>query len=192
MFRFASVKWSPVEISYLKEHREDMNINQLSLALAKSRNAITRKLAELDGKSITKKKNKRSVIGKREDLKQFFRSNWEANFARWLNLQGQQWEYEPKVFWFIDFGIRKGTIQYCPDFKVGNTWIEIKGMLDNKGRTAIKRFKKYYPEEFKNLKAVVGRPGTKADKFFKDLGVPILAYINQLEKKYKEQIPKWE
>ena len=47
-------------------------------------------------------------------------------------------------------------------------WIEIKGMLDSQSETAIRRFKKYYPEEFKKLKAVVGRKNTKADKFFKN------------------------
>ena len=32
--------------------------------------------------------------GIREDLNQFFRSNWEANVARTLNLEGIKWEYE--------------------------------------------------------------------------------------------------
>jgi len=190
--RFHKVIWSPVETDYLKEHREDMTMNQLSLALAKSRNAVTRKLAELDGKPITKKKNKRSVIGKRADLNQFFRSNWEANIARWFNSQNKSWTYEPKVFSFIEHGIKRGTVSYCPDFKVGTLWVEVKGMLDPKGRTAIKRFKKYYPNEFKKLRAIVGRPGTKADKFFKEMGVPIMGYINELDKKYKKTLPHWE
>lgn len=192
MFRRGKVVWSPVEEAYLKEHREDMSTNQLSLALAKSRNAVTRKLGELDGKVYTKKLSKRSVIGRREDLNQFFRSNWESNVARWFNHQGKEWAYEPKVFSFLDHGVKRGTVSYCPDFRVGTLWIEVKGFLDPKGKTAIRRFKKYYPNDFKRLRAIVGRPGTNADKFFKEMGVPVLAYVNELNKKFKDKLPNWE
>jgi hypothetical protein len=184
------VVWSPVELDYLKEKRSTESINQLSLALAKSRNAVKVKLDEFDGKASTKKMSKRSVIGKRKDLGQFFRSNWEANMARWFNYQGISWAYEPEVFVFK--GIRKGTISYCPDFKIDDGWVEVKGMLEPKGKTAIKRFKKHFPEEFKKLKAVVGRRGTDADKFFASIGVPILAYINELDKEFKKVIAYWE
>ena len=185
------VVWSPVETDYLKEHRKDMSENQLSLALAKSRNAVKRKCLELDGKPLPQKMSRRSVIGKRADLGQFFRSNWEANCARVWNAEKKKWEYEPKVFVFP--GVKRGTVSYCPDFRVDETeWIEIKGLLDGRGRTAIRRFKKHYPEEFKKLKAVVGRPGTKAETFFKELGVPIHAYMNELDKKWKKLLPAWE
>jgi len=185
------VVWSPVEVDYLKEHRKDMSENQLSLALAKSRNAVKRKLMELDGKVLPQKMSKRSVIGRRKDLGQFFRSNWEANCARIWNHEGKKWEYEPKVFVFP--GVKRGTVSYCPDFRVGETdWVEIKGLLEGRGRTAIRRFKKHYPEEFKRLKAIVGRPGTKADAFFKELGVPICGYMNELEKKWKTVLKNWE
>lgn len=184
------VVWSPVEIDFLKDNREKMSVNQLSLALAKSRNAIKRKCDELDGKVVKQKRSKRSVIGTRKDLNQYFRSSWEANVARWFNREGMTWSYEPKVFVFQ--GIKRGTISYCPDFAVDDGWVEVKGLLDSKGRTAIRRFKKYYPEEFKKLKAIVGRPGTKADEFFKSLGVPILGYMNELEKEFRDKIANWE
>lgn len=190
--RFHKVVFSPVEVEYLKEHRSDMSVNQLSLALSKSRAAIKRRIDELDGKVVTKKKNKKSVIGRREDLNQFFRSNWESNVARWFNHQDKAWQYEPKVFSFLDHGIKRGTVSYCPDFKVGTLWVEVKGFLDPKGKTAIKRFRRFYPKEFKKLRAIVGHPGTKADLFFKELGVPIWAYINELTKKYKDRIEFWE
>lgn len=190
--RFNKVVWSPVEEAYLKEHRDDMSVNQLGLALAKSRNAITRKLAEMDGKPITKKLSKRSVIGRRDDLNQFFRSNWEANCARWFNHKGKKWAYEPNVFSFLEHGIKRGTVSYCPDFKVGTLWVEVKGFLDTKGKTAVRRFKKFYPQEFKKLRAIVGRPGTSADKFFKEMGVPIMAYMSDLNKKFKNELPHWE
>jgi hypothetical protein len=190
MGRFSPVKWSPVEIAYLKEHREDMARDQLCIALAKSRNAITRKLADLDGKPITKKMGRRSVIGKREDMNQFFRSNWEANVARWFNLQKKTWYYEPQVFYFE--GIKHGTMSYCPDFKVGTLWVEVKGYLDAKGKTAIRRFKKFHPEEFKKLRAIVKSPNSVTAKFFEELGVPIMAYYNELTKKYSKKIEHWE
>ena len=184
------IVWSPVEVEYLKENREKQTINQLSLALSKSRNAIKRKTDELDGKKVTQNRSKRSVIGKREDLNHFFRSCWEANSARWFNHEGIIWSYEPKVFIFGD--VRRGTVSYCPDFQIDNGWVEVKGLLDSRGRTAIRRFKKYYPGEFGKLKAIVGRPGTKADEFFKLLGVPVLAYYKDLEKEFKDKIANWE
>jgi len=188
---FHQVKWSPVEEDYLKLHREDMSENQLSLALGKSRNAIKRKLMEFDGKPLPQKMSKRSIIGKRKDLGQFFRSAWEANCARVWNAEGKKWEYEPRVFVFP--GVKRGTVSYCPDFRLaGDEWVEIKGLLDGRGRTAIRRFKKHYPDEFKKLKAIVGRPGTKAEVFFKSIGVPIYAYMNELDKKHKATLPNWE
>jgi len=169
-----------------------MSVNQLSLALSKSRAAIKRRIDELDGKVVTKKKNKKSVIGRREDLNQFFRSNWEANFCRWLNHKEKKWEYEPKVFSFLEHGVKRGTVSYCPDLKVGSLWIEIKGQLIPKGKTAIRRFKRFYPKEFARLRAVVGRPGTVADRFFKEIGVPIYKYYSDLDKEFKGKLPNWE
>src|SRR3990167_3875993 len=50
--------------------------------------------------------------GIREDLNQYFRSNWEANYARILNLENKVWKYEVKTF-----QLSEGS--YTPDF-----WIE--------------------------------------------------------------------
>ena len=83
----------------------------------------------------------------------YVRSKWEANYARylnWLKAQGEivAWEYEPMEF---EFPIKKGTRFYKPDFKVistsGYEWHEVKGWHYPKGETAMKRFRKYYPEE---------------------------------------------
>lgn len=93
-----------------------------------------------------------SKNGKRPDLNnQYFRSAWEANYARYLNLKGIKWEYEPETFEF--FKIKKGVRFYTPDFRVHltdglNDWIEyheIKGWDYAKGKTARNRFLKYYP-----------------------------------------------
>lgn len=92
--------------------------------------------------------------GRREDLgNQFFRSRWEANYARFLNLLKSQgeiagWEYEPDTFWFEK--IRRGVRSYTPDFKVtakdGCYYVEVKGWMDPKSKTKIKRMAKYHPD----------------------------------------------
>lgn len=95
----------------------------------------------------------RSRGGKRADLgDRYFRSGWEANYARylnWLTAHGQidGWEYEPRTF---EFPVKRGTRFYTPDFLVHgkvDEWHEVKGYLTQKGRTALKRFQRYYPEE---------------------------------------------
>lgn len=85
----------------------------------------------------------------------YFRSNWEYKFARyleWLKVNNliQEWQYEPKTFWFE--GIKRGVVSYKPDFYVlelnGNHhWAEVKGYMDPKSKTKIKRMAKYHPRE---------------------------------------------
>lgn len=90
----------------------------------------------------------RTKSGKRSDLNgQFFRSAWEANIARLFNAMKIKWEYEPKTFYFEK--IRRGCTSYTPDFYLPeyDVWIEVKGWMDDKSRTKLKRFAKYYPNE---------------------------------------------
>jgi hypothetical protein len=105
---------------------------------------------------ITPKKGRYGAKrGRRPDLGGIcFRSAWEANIARVLNfMKGRgliaDWKYEPQRF---DFPIKRGTNSYLPDFKVINKdgthhWWEVKGHQARRGMTAIKRFRKYYPDE---------------------------------------------
>jgi predicted nucleic acid-binding Zn ribbon protein len=94
----------------------------------------------------------RTKKGRRSDLgDMFFRSAWEANYARWLNFRQDvaSWEYEPQRF---EFPIKRGTNSYLPDFRVTLTngtieWHEVKGWMTQKSATALKRFAKYYPTE---------------------------------------------
>ncbi len=89
------------------------------------------------------------------DQKKYFRSVWEANVARWLEYQRihgwiLDWKHEPKTFWFS--GIKRGCVSYKPDFQVFIDakhwyWIEVKGYMDPKSKTKIKRFRAYFPEE---------------------------------------------
>jgi hypothetical protein len=93
--------------------------------------------------------------GKRLDLNnQYFRSRYEANYARYLNFliknDGgiKKWEYEIDTFWFEK--IKRGVRSYTPDFKVHLTdgsfeYHEVKGWDYSKGKTARKRMSKYFP-----------------------------------------------
>jgi glucan-binding YG repeat protein len=93
----------------------------------------------------------RTISGK----KYYFKSSWEAIFGWYLeglkrNAVIKEWEYEPKIFWFEQ--IKRGCRSYTPDFRVirldgTHYWVEVKGYMDQKSRTKIKRFEKYYPEE---------------------------------------------
>ena len=83
--------------------------------------------------------------GWRDDLGRFVRSSWEANYARFLTFSKVRWEYEPKTFWFP---VKRGTRSYTPDFYLPDedAYHEIKGWLDPKSMTKLKRMAKYYPD----------------------------------------------
>jgi len=80
--------------------------------------------------------------GIREDLNsQYFRSNWEANYARILNMLSIEWEYEK-----YSFSLSDGST-YTPDFKIGEKeFVELKGWLDEKSKKKIKLFLEEYPQ----------------------------------------------
>lgn len=86
--------------------------------------------------------------------KYFFRSQWEMNYARYLNWlmekkEIKNWEYEVDTFWFEK--IKRGVRSYTPDFKVFENngkvvYHEVKGWMDQKSKTKLDRMKRYYPE----------------------------------------------
>ena len=128
----------------------------------------------------TRRSNFSGKQGKRPDLGIYVRSSWEANIARYLNLLKQQkkikkWYYESKRFYFNN--IKRGTRSYLPDFCViypdgRQEWIEVKGFWTQKAKTAVKRFRKYYPEEtLVNI---------DKDRY------------GEIEKEFSGKIPKWE
>lgn len=110
----------------------------------------------------------------------FFRSRWEANYARyleWLRQRGDlmSWEHEPRTFWFD--GIKRGCVSYLPDFRVTENngdakWHEVKGWMDARSVTTLKRMAKYYPHEV----VVLIR-----EKQYREI-----------EKKISSLIPEWE
>lgn len=77
--------------------------------------------------------------GYREDLGHYVRSNWEANFARILQLQNKPYEYEP-----ISFSLDE-TTTYTPDFKVDDTFFEIKGYITETAKKKLSLFQAKYP-----------------------------------------------
>ena len=86
--------------------------------------------------------------------KYFFRSGWEKNYAcylEWLKQKNEikEWQFEVKTFWFEN--IKRGVRSYLPDFEVTTTkdqveYHEVKGWMDAKSKTKLKRMSKYYPE----------------------------------------------
>lgn len=86
-------------------------------------------------------------------IRKYYRSRWEANYARLLQFQLERgeiakWEHEPETFWFD--AIKRGTRSYLPDFRVTGldgsvTYHEVKGWMDPRSRTKLKRMKKYHP-----------------------------------------------
>ena len=86
--------------------------------------------------------------------KNFYRSAWEPNIAAYFEYlksieQISDWFYEEDTFWFDK--IKRGVRSYTPDFKIldnnGDTYyVEVKGWMDEKSKTKIKRMAIYYPE----------------------------------------------
>lgn len=77
--------------------------------------------------------------GYRQDLQHYFRSMWEANFARILNLMGRQWTYEPQTFQLED------TLSYTPDFLSDSIFYEIKGQMNERSQRQLVLMKERYP-----------------------------------------------
>lgn len=83
----------------------------------------------------------------------FARSRWEANYARYLEFlrtagEITAWQHEGETFWFEK--IKRGTVSYMPDFKITNRdgsveYHEVKGWMDDRSKTKLKRMAKYHP-----------------------------------------------
>jgi len=139
--------------------------------------------------------------GYREDLKQFFRSRWEANIARYYRYVSELYIYEYIEFEFK--GIKRGSRFYKPDFylPVINRWVEVKGFFRASDKTKLRRFKKYYPEEFTRLRFIIEDPyaRTKANAevlnfLIDDLKIDFseIESYNNIEKALGKLIPNWE
>lgn len=104
----------------------------------------------------------------------YFRSLWEANYALYLDFLIKQnkivsWKFESKTFWFEK--IKRGVRSYTPDFEVVSIsgeieYHEVKGWMDKKSVTKIKRMNIYFPDVklfvidqycYKDIKNKVGK-----------------------------------
>ena len=122
--------------------------------------------------------------------KRFFaRSQWEANYGRFLEWQKQQnqiadWEHEPHTFWFDK--IKRGVRSYLPDFRVvlksgAIEWHEVKGWMDAKSKTKIKRMAKYYPNEVLRI---------FGESWFKDANKTLFAIVPEWQSNAKPKKAK--
>lgn len=129
--------------------------------------------------------------GYRVDLGMNVRSGWEANTLRVLKSYDIPFEFEPKVFYYP---IKRGNKAYTPDIYLKRTdeWIEVKGYLDKNSEIKLKRFKKYYPDEFAQLTMVIGRSSKKNREFCEELGVPQILFYENMSELFKSRIPTWE
>jgi hypothetical protein len=168
------------------------NMTKEKLIIRTIRNNITK----LKNGTWTNPKNmsnpySRTKSGKRIDLDgQFFRSATEANYARFLNLFKINWEYEFRTFEFHD--IIRGIRFYTPDFYLPDedVWIEVKGWMDDKSVTRLKRFKKYYPKEFNRLTIVTESQKTRRKSA--EIGIINIEPFEEIRKKFSLIIPDWE
>ena len=115
-----------------------------------NRDRLSKLAATRDGSKVYS----RAKGGKREDIGDiWFRSSWEANYARYLNLLikmkvVEYWEYEAETFWFP---VKRGTVSYRPDFRIKyvgdpkREYVEIKGWITAKDRTKWKRMAIHHP-----------------------------------------------
>lgn len=99
-------------------------------------------------------RTRRGNGGTRDDIGFYVRSAWEANYCRylkWLVSIGEiiSWEYECDTFEFN--GIKRGSRFYTPDFKITEkdgaiVYHEIKGYMDARSATKLRRMGKYHPD----------------------------------------------
>lgn len=76
----------------------------------------------------------------------WMRSSWEPAFAKWMDDNEIEWQYEKKRF-YVGEGEWNG-VTYIPDFYLSDQgqYIELKGWLDPKQKKKISKFRRMYPE----------------------------------------------
>jgi hypothetical protein len=142
-----------------KDRVREGNQRWLATLTDDERFAITKKMMTTkikNGTLVNPRPNATWKAGWRDigSVRKYYRSRWEANYARWLEwlLQHGQivtWSHEPMTFWFE--GIKRGCVSYLPDFRVVNNsgeeeFHEVKGWMDARSVTKIKRMAKYHPK----------------------------------------------
>jgi hypothetical protein len=165
-----------------KRQWANMRLTQTGLMAPEARKKSNERLQKAKELMDPTRNYSRANAGKRPDLGEIhFRSSWEANYARYLNLLMKMkivewWDFEQETFWFET--IRRGVRSYKPDFRVKYKndpiveYVEVKGWITAKDRTKWKRMKKYHPR----IKLVV--VGKKQ--------------YETIRNKWRSSIPTWE
>lgn len=133
-----------------KSRWENMTEEDRHQAVIKSLNGKILKRGKLpqDKKHGSWKSDWRTIGGK----KTYYRSRWEANYARYLEFLRESgkianWLHEPTTFLFV-----KEQSSYLPDFLVtlinGEIeYHEVKGWMDDRSSNKISLMRKYHPEK---------------------------------------------
>ena len=152
---------------FLNHHHSKVSLNLMSIKSKKRWSQVTEKdLLNIQRKSFntriangTQTNHRRKTTWKQQwatigGKKHYYRSQWEVNYAIYLEFLKTQnnikeWLYESDTFWFES--IKRGIRSYKPDFKVTELnddiiYHEVKGWMDSRSKTALRRFKKYYPQ----------------------------------------------
>lgn len=95
---------------------------------------------------------------------------------------------------FLLFQLKDGTKGYTPDFFItkDSSWIEVKGYLDTKSMTKIRRFKRYYESEFEKLTFIISKYSTEGKNFASELEIPRVIFYEDIRNFYSEKIKNWE
>ena len=95
---------------------------------------------------------------------------------------------------FLRFQLRNGTKGYTPDFftQKDSSWVELKGYLDAKSMTKIKRFKRYYESEFNKLTFIISKYSTDGKNFAAELEIPRVIFYEDIRSFYSDKISIWE
>lgn len=129
--------------------------------------------------------------GFRVDIGLNVRSGWEANVLRILKSYDIAYEFEPMIF---TYPIKRGNRAYTPDIYLNDTeeWIEVKGYFDKASQVKMRRFKKYYPDEFAKLTMVISKSSKASREICAQLGVPTVLFYEELSRLHKPRLVNWE
>ena len=118
------------------------------------KNGATDPMMSADTKPMDRRQKHKGWYDFPGEKRYYLKSKWELNYAKYLELlvksgHIKDWVYEPDTFYFD--GIKRGTTNYTPDFRVkfpdGKTeYVEVKGFWDAKSLTKVKRMAKYHPQ----------------------------------------------
>ena len=175
-----------------KKHTDEARAIMSALLVVRNRNRTPEQVASSTLKACQTRERNGTLYSAREKttwkagwrefggIRKYYRSRWEANYGRylqWLKERGEilDWKHEPKTFWFE--GIKRGTNSYLPDFLVTEkngqeVYHEVKGWMDDRSKTKIKRMAKYHPQ----IKLIV---------------IEAKAY-NSIKKQVSKLVPDWE